>query len=178
MQNVMLDLETMGNTPNAAITAIGAVKFDDGEIVGNFYDIVSLKSCTDLGMDIDPDTVIWWMQQSDDARSIFNLTSEARTLSWVLQNFTKWMNDKAKVWGNGSDFDNVILSNAYQRCGMIRPWSHKDNRCYRTMKNMYKDIEFKKIGTAHNALDDAHGQAEHLIKILKYKAYCERKESL
>ncbi len=169
MQRIMLDLETMGNSPTAAITSIGAVKFDGDRILGGFYQVVNLKSCTDMGLTIDPGTVIWWMQQSDEARSIYGRSSNAKDLAHVLQNFAGWMEDKqTEIWGNGSDFDNVVLFSAYQKCGISPPWHFRDNRCYRTMKNIYKNIKFKRIGTGHNAFDDAKSQAAHLIEILNY----------
>ena len=67
----MLDLETMGNGPNAAITAIGAVKFDPdkGEIVETFYFKVNLESSVKQGGVIDASTVIWWLGQNEEARA-------------------------------------------------------------------------------------------------------------
>lgn len=46
MQDVMLDLETMGTDANAAIIAIGAVEFDiqNGEIGERFYAVIDLES--------------------------------------------------------------------------------------------------------------------------------------
>jgi hypothetical protein len=65
----MIDLETMGNKPNAPIVSIGAVFFDPstGEL-GGFYRVVSLKSSVDGGAIPDPETIMWWMQQSEEAR--------------------------------------------------------------------------------------------------------------
>jgi hypothetical protein len=45
----MIDLETMGNKPNAPIVSIGAVFFEPstGELGDEFYRVVSLKSSMD-----------------------------------------------------------------------------------------------------------------------------------
>lgn len=74
------------------------------------------------------------------------------------------------VWGCGSDFDNVILASAYRRCGIDLPWMWWDNRCYRTMKNQFKNCVAEPVrrGIKHNALDDAIHQASHLTLILRY----------
>jgi hypothetical protein len=74
MRDLMLDLETMGTSPNAAIVAIGAVKFDPGtgELGGRFYQVVDLASSVAAGCVIDPDTVLWWMRQSPEARAMFD----------------------------------------------------------------------------------------------------------
>lgn len=74
MNHLMIDLETMGNKPNAPIVSIGAVFFEPstGELGEEFYRVVSLKSSMDGGAVPDPDTIMWWMQQSEEARSAIN----------------------------------------------------------------------------------------------------------
>lgn len=70
MNHLMIDLETMGNKPSAPIVSIGAVIFDPstGEFGPDFYRVVSLKSSVDGGAVPDADTIMWWMQQSEEAR--------------------------------------------------------------------------------------------------------------
>lgn len=165
---IMLDLETMGNGSNAAIIAIGAVKFNLDGIFDTFYDMISLESSMKEGLIVDPGTIIWWMQQSEDARSIFN-SDMITDLRPALVNFSKWVIDPdTEIWGNGVDFDNVVLANAYRTCGIQIPWNFRYNRCYRTMKNIYDLYEIDESGTAHCAIEDAKRQAEHLIEILKH----------
>lgn len=69
--DVMLDLETMGQGPDAAIVAIGAVSFDleAGKLGSEFYTVVDLTSSVEAGGKMDPSTVLWWLQQSEQARS-------------------------------------------------------------------------------------------------------------
>jgi len=172
MKNVMIDLETMGKNADAAIIAIGAVEFDiQSAAVGErFYTIVDLESSVNMGGVIDPSTVLWWMQQSDAARAEFTRGGEHITVA--LYQFSKWMMDRAeksdvKVWGNGADFDNVILSSAFMRNKTTRPWEFWNNRCYRTVKAMYPQVKILINGTHHNAVDDAENQAWHLINMLK-----------
>ncbi len=69
------------------------------------------------------------------------------------------------MWGNGSDFDNTLLEEAYRATGIKPPWRFTGNRCYRTVKNLFPDVWVDPVGTAHNALDDATYQANHLIAI-------------
>lgn len=164
INNIMLDLETMGNTPNAAIIAIGAVRFD-GVVNDTFYCTIDLSDSVKNGLTMDPDTVMWWMQQSNDARGAFK--NPEYDLAAALDAFETWVGDTpAVVWGNGSDFDNAILANAYARVGRAAPWKFGNNRCYRTMKNLFPNIHMERTGTYHNALDDARSQANHLIRIL------------
>ena len=165
--NVMLDLETMGTSSTSAIIAIGAVKFSmqDG-IIDKFYRSVDLQSCIDLGLTIDGDTLMWWMQQSEEARSQFRL--KGNPLYNVLNEFSLWLgNSDYKIWGNGAAFDNAILANAYKACKLPQPWKFWNDRCYRTVKSINSHVPFKRVGTYHNALDDAESQALHLIDISK-----------
>ena len=163
MNRVMLDLETMGNGINAAIIAIGAVHFDAGKILDEFYTVVDLKSAVDAGLEIDASTVIWWMKQSDDARRQFE--RDGVPLVKALEQFAEWIGKDAEVWGNGVAFDNAILSNAYRKCGMKQPWTFWNDRCYRTVKSMYPDVKMERQGVYHKAVDDAKSQAEHLMRI-------------
>jgi exodeoxyribonuclease VIII len=174
--NVMLDLETLSSASDAAIVAIGAVRFtkegicqEDG---AKFYRTISAQSAQKAGGRIDGSTVLWWLQQSDAARK--ELTGDGNVLIEVaLKEFANWLRETAVegVWGNGSDFDNVILGNAYALAmNWKQPWSHRSNRCYRTLKSLVtaEEVPFVRSGVAHNALDDAITQADHLVKIVKH----------
>ena len=171
MQDVMLDLETMGNGPNAAIVAIGAVEFDllTQQIGERFYTVVDLESAVSLGGVMDASTVIWWLKQSDEARAEFDRHGEQ--LPAALQQFAGWMENRAprddvRVWGNGAAFDNVILSSAYRHNGVQQPWQFWNDRCYRTVKAQHPAMKMQRNGTHHNAVDDAESQARHLIAML------------
>lgn len=163
MNNVMLDLETMGTGAHAAIVAIGAVQFDKAGILREFYSTIDLKDSIEYG-DVDASTVLWWMAQEKRARKeIYGATT---TLDTVLRTFSEWMLPNSKVWGNGSDFDNVILTNAYMAChGTKQPWSYSANRCYRTTVAMHDKLNIERLGVHHNALDDATYQANYLIAL-------------
>jgi hypothetical protein len=172
MKNIMLDLETMGTSPDAAIISIGAVSFDSARIKTRFYEVIDLDSCVDSGGVMDAATVLWWLTQSEASRKA--ITSEGCSLLTVLQKFNQWCKlvggkEDLLLWGNGSDFDNVILTATYRRMGMALPWHYTNNRCYRTMKALYPYIKIIRAGTKHNALNDAENQANHLIEIFGYE---------
>ena len=166
MNNIMLDLETMGTGADAAIIAIGAVRFDT-DITDRFYRVVSLRSSVEAGLRMDPDTVLWWMQRSDEARAQF--AKDGYILFAALNDFRYWIRENDEdpiVWGNGADFDNTILANAYRTLAIPVPWEFWNNRCYRTVQALHPDIKMERNGTYHNALDDAESQARHLMRIL------------
>ena len=165
-RHVMLDLETMGTGPNAAIIAIGAVEFDrEGLTENEFYATVSLESCAKVGLSIEAGTVLWWMKQDEAARNEF-IGKQGFPVYEALQSFSKWFPKGAKVWGNGAAFDNVILRNAYSVLGYDAPWPFWDDRCYRTVRAEAPTVQpVTRVGTYHNALDDAKTQALQLIEI-------------
>lgn len=173
---IMLDLETVGQGPDAAIIAIGACNIlPGGESNAKFYHVVDLQSSVDNGGKIDASTLQWWMQQSEQARSIFK--DQGNHIKDSLQQFASFLDlvsngqpKTVKVWGNGSDFDNVILTETYKRAGIPLPWSWWNNRCYRTMKNTFQHLvpTPARPTFAHHALNDAAHQAKHLAMILQH----------
>ena len=170
---VMLDIETMGNGSNSPIVAIGAVKFDDNGIHDRFYEVITLEDAVASGGEIDPSTVLWWLKQSKDAiNSTFFPDKEPITTKQALDKLRLFIGDGQDVtgvWGNGVAFDNVIISNAARRLGVDPIWPFWLDRCYRTVKGMNTDIPVKEHGVAHNALDDAIKQAQHLNEIRNKK---------
>lgn len=160
----MLDLETMGNTSNAAIIAIAAVYFDETGTGRSFYHKVSLESSVAAGLEMDASTVLWWLRQSDEARKEFE--SKGDPIYYVLKKLRDFMHPDALVWGNGSSFDNVILANAFQKIHNPVPWKFYNNRCFRTLKNFFP-VEMRENEVKHNALADAKWQAEYAVKVLQ-----------
>lgn len=167
MSHIMLDLETMGNGNRAAIIAIGAVSFNSSGVKERFYQQVRLDMSIDAGLEMDASTVLWWLQQSNAARSAFKGNEKASSLCDALDDFARWYASVGgvEVWGNGAAFDNTILSAAYRLTGIEQPWKFWNDRCYRTLKAMYPQVKMARSGTHHNAVDDAHSQADHLIQI-------------
>lgn len=164
----MVDLETLGTSADAVIVSIGAVTFDPlrHQVIQKFYTPVNLHQPERR---IDPSTVKWWMTQSDAAREVFK--AKGVSLAETLEQFATWVGDDMKdvyVWGNGASFDNAILADAYKRCQIAAPWNFWNDRCYRTLKNLYPAIPAgERTGVYHNALADAEYQAWHAIKLLR-----------
>lgn len=169
MNDVMIDLETMSTAPDAAIVAIGAVKMDlqAGTLGDTFYRTVDLQSAIDTGGRVDGSTIMWWLAQEEKAKAA--LAVAPIHINGVLQKLAAFLGDDSVVWGNGAAFDNVILTTAYKRCVGKRPWSYKNDMCYRTVRATFPGIKAEENpkGAAHIAVNDAIYQANHLIKIYK-----------
>lgn len=178
MRHFAIDIETMGKAPDSAILSIGAVEFNDGGVVAGFSTVINLQSCMQAGLKIYADTTVWWMQQSEQARSaILDCGSDdAPSLGTALVELSKFMlgdyqgwggeplNDIA-VWGNGSDFDNATLQVAFDRVGLKTPWCFWNNRDLRTLRDAVsmvtgEDAPRHKPEVAHDAYHDAVAQAK------------------
>ena len=173
MIRVMLDLETLDTGGDATILSIGAVQFNhlmEPAIRSEFYVAVKPDQRA-WGRTISGETVKWWVGQDRAAQAVF--TDEAAVqLPEALSQFSQWYGSVAmEMWGNGADFDNVILGSAYEACHIKRPWSYSLNRCFRTLKNLGIPLGagegIARMGTHHNALDDAKYQAHYAVAYLR-----------
>lgn len=173
-KRVMLDLETLDTASTAAIVSIGAVAFDPWNGLGaEFYQVV--KSDPQPGRTVSERTMKWWSEQSPEARAVLS-DPRALLLDFALLKFASFCQEvtrgedsaRLEMWGNGSDFDCVILGSAYEGLGIRKPWSYSGNRCFRTLKNLglHTDPTNERI-THHNALDDAKYQARDAVVYLR-----------
>lgn len=177
--HLMVDMETMGNSPDAPIVSIGAVFFDPstGNTGAEFYQVVSLESSMSFGMKPDASTIQWWLKQSSEARSAI-LVDEAMGLLETLELLADFIAENAangshtvQVWGNGCSFDNVILRRAYTLTDTPFAVPFWNDRDVRTMVELGKsvginprfDIPFE--GDMHNALSDARHQVKYVSAI-------------
>lgn len=171
MKHVMVDLETLGTTADAVILSIGAVKFDldTGEIDdAGFYSSISVESNLQYGRRISEDTLLWWFKQEAAARQVFFEPKEV--LNDSLAQFSDWIGvGDHYMWSNGADFDLPMLAHAFTQTGVEIPWKFWNSRCFRTYKNLpgAKAAKVPHTGLKHNALADAHSQAQSVCAIHK-----------
>lgn len=173
MNDLMIDVETMGTETDAALVAIGAVFFDENKGTGaEFYRTINLATAVARGGTIDAATVIWWLGQDDAARNAirFNAYHIDEVLADFVAFFKKHGNNDTRVWGCSPTFDCEKVSSALKRSGIAVPWKYFNERCYRTIRERNKSVTLTERTGLHNALDDAKFQANHLIKIRKYHA--------
>ncbi|MFA8213769.1 3'-5' exoribonuclease domain-containing protein [Escherichia coli] len=171
--HLMIDLETMGKNPDAPIISIGAIFFDPqtGDMGPEFSKTIDLDTA---GGVIDRDVIKWWLKQSREAQSAI-MTDEIPLDDALLQ-LREFIAENSgeffvQVWGNGANFDNVILRRSYERQGIPCPWRYCNDRDVRTIVELGKAIDFDARtaipfeGERHNALDDARYQAKYVSAI-------------
>ncbi|HCO9343428.1 TPA: 3'-5' exoribonuclease [Escherichia coli] len=171
--HLMIDLETMGKNPDAPMISIGAIFFDPqtGDMGPEFSKTIDLDTA---GGVIDRDVIKWWLKQSREAQSAI-MTDEIPLDDALLQ-LREFIDENSgeffvQVWGNGANFDNVILRRSYERQGIPCPWRYCNDRDVRTIVELGKAIDFDARtaipfeGERHNALDDARYQAKYVSAI-------------
>jgi len=82
---VMLDIETLGQSPGCAILSVGAVRFNQRGLGAEFYRSVSREDCERLGLAVDEDTVAWWQDQPEAAREVLKGGDELSRALEVLE---------------------------------------------------------------------------------------------
>lgn len=161
--NLMIDIETLGTRSNSVIMSVGAVLFD----LKDYREVllhrkISIQSCLDVGLQVDGNTIEWWLKQSPENIERL-MTGERYQLSTVLHELSSLSLYQKQwyVWSHGSIFDIVLLENAYKAAGFSTWWNYKNVRDTRTLFDVanYKySSEGKEV--KHDALEDAMNQAK------------------
>lgn len=175
MHNLMVDIETLGNTgSDVVVISIGACFFDDiaGEIGAKFSMNLDIADQLKTRV-VDAGTLKWWMTQSDAAKKVFSEAAAPTDL--VLKTFVAWVVanasvDQVRPWGNGSSFDISIMEDILRQYRIEVPWKFYNVYDLRTFRQYVgKGAKVDKIGVEHNALDDAISQAMYVIKYSNIK---------
>ncbi len=185
--DIIIDIETLGTKPHSPIIEIGACAINNrtGKITANFSRRVPSGYTFAYMVDRDsvecapPDmqeTITWWLADSGRKETLGKILGRSVCIHehCPLYEFVDWMiqqNVKAggniRVWANGPQFDLVILQSAFDRYGIKRPWTCRQERCVRTALEM-ADYEkgstsWIERGPRHRALNDARHEARKLF---------------
>jgi hypothetical protein len=177
--DVMLDFETLGTGHNSVICSAGLVRFniETGEILAADHYFADPNSAVAAGRVIDPDTVVWWMQQSDDARKalIGGMSGGCHWEEFLLKirSFIAsswWEESPLRLWSNGATFDITLLENAMEQAHLPATWKYTSARDMRTLVDIAKPFEHSVVleGTKHDALADALFQAKVVSQLWQH----------
>jgi hypothetical protein len=178
--NIMVDLETLGTEPGCKILSIGATVFGPWGCYKDDTFYLEIRMADQGRLVADQKTMDWWEGQDPNVRdALFGNQHEKVSIESALAAFQDYlieMKDKYKedvaIWGNGASFDSSILRAAYSVVlNQDSPWSGFNDRCYRTLKVLQPKVKLVRVGSHHNALDDALSQAYHAVAILHHMKY-------
>jgi len=164
MKDLMLDIETLGNKPDAVIVQIGACYFDryTGEIGDTFSINIRPQDCINQGFTVDGDTIKWWMEQAEHSWTIGGLD-----LRPALERFKQFAKDAKYVWSHAT-FDVPILTNAYKKLIIGMPFHYRAARDLRTLVDL-ANIEYTPSAERecqHDALGDCKYQVEYAVRCI------------
>lgn len=190
MNDLMIDLETYGLNVDCTLRSVGACFFDieTNEVGETFYGNITLQSCLDIGMYVDPQTKAWWGNQSKESQAALEVAQ--RPVKDVITDFRRWVitntrnKEALRVWSHGLSFDIPIL-NFVQAALRLRPawnfWNERDTRTMIWIAERRDPEETARQrasfdGVQHNALDDARNQARVMqmcFKIAEMKPFAQ-----
>jgi DNA polymerase III epsilon subunit-like protein len=166
--DIMIDLETLGLKQDAAIIAIGAVRFniETGEIGDRFHQNILWESALKYGAS-SPSTVTWWGNQSQAAKDAL-LSPAQLPIEDVMNSFREWLGPDPIVWGNGAVFDIAKLEHYFDMKEEMHPWFYRNTRDVRTIDMLGRRIFKRGIsdqtfeGIKHHPVDDAVNTARYV----------------
>lgn len=151
--DIMIDLETIGETPDAAIIQIGACAWDENVLIEGYDQLaaagqtfsvnVDLQSALNKGRTVGGDTFYFWMRQPDEVRD--SVMHGLVPLQEALTSFIWWMQRlelvslsreySGRVWSWPAQFDLPILHSSYRAVRGTKaklPWHRRMERDART----------------------------------------------
>ena len=146
------------------------------------FDISNKRTIKDR--DIDVEVVLWWYNQKPEitleawGEGMNALSPDRIPYTTGLLLFSKYLKsfgekERPQIFGNGSEYDNVILANQYQELNLTIPWDYGANQSVRSVSMMGRyilglDFKYQKpVKNAHHALTDSRHEAQYCIDILK-----------
>ena len=173
--HLMVDIETLGNQPNAPIFAIGAASFDitTGTIINSFYSLIDFSYAdNNPAFSFSASTIAWWCSQNEKAtKELVKATENGGKIQNVLLEFSNFVSESntTKYWAKGQ-FDFPILN--YHLSVLTPNLKALDFRKWRDLRTTLDEAEinaktYPKIGDAHNALNDCQFQIICLVDAWK-----------
>jgi hypothetical protein len=166
MASLMIDIETLGTTPDAHILTIAAQSFDplQREWLGpHYYARVDFESQENRC--IEPGTLEWWATQKESQTEAF-AEDHRIPLSQALTELGRMIWQSRRIWANGSNFDMTILEHAYKSYNITLPWQYFHVRDARTVYSLVPSLN--KYPASHHALEDCRRQIRLLWDSLEH----------
>ena len=164
MNDIMLDIETLGTGPNAVIIQIAALDFnrETGEI-GDHVDLaLSLKESMDKGFSVDASTLSWWLET--DSKLLSRIVSSGGGIQDRLFKLRNFLNKpEVKIWSHAT-FDFPLVQNYLKTFG-VEPVDFRAARDIRTLVDLsginLDDYDWN--AKTHDALDDCKFQVRYCV---------------
>lgn len=171
---IALDTETLSLKPTAYVAQVGVAvaNLTLGRVLympANFY----VRDEDQVGRDIEPDTVRWWLHQNPAViasvhNPVASVTMSAEDLytriHQLMQEFTQ-VDDRVTVWAGPAAFDLPLLKDLF---GGKTPWHYRQERCFSTLwrtMDPEKKLAPPANELAHNAAADVDWMVRYLLRL-------------
>ena len=167
MKDVMIDIETLGNTYDAVMIQLGACFFDrkTGEIGKTFSVNIDRESCKANGFKENAETLKWWSEQNQE---IFNTitTKDLNSVDIAMKSFNDFLGKGVKdlvIWSHAT-FDFVIVQNYLTslKAGYLPFRGARDIRTLVDLSGINLD-NYDWSKKTHDALDDCKFQVAYCV---------------
>ncbi len=171
MRHAMIDIETLGTSPRAAVFQIGIMAFNPLDrtvpTLTKMWDVDVLSSIF-AGGEVDPQTCRWWQKQAaapeacGPGRKQFHI---ARAIKELGEFYTE--QGCTGVWANSPSFDCVILGEAAKSVRQELPWRYRDQWDVRTFRGIAKVFDFKhdRAPAGHYVIQDCVDQVREVWEL-------------
>ena len=170
MNNVMLDIETLGTSCNSAIIQIALIRFSDSGEMGDMLSIkVDYNEQLQMGAEQSKETLEWWKQTNLKLFESLTTGDDILSVRDALYKVTAFITKQDRIWSH-SYFDASILSNLYRLANIQVPWVYKKIRDIRTLTDI-ANIDLGKFDwkeeKTHDSLDDCKFQIKYCSTALQ-----------
>lgn len=171
---LMADIESLDVGPRSVVTQIALYGLDSDEdtlLDDRVWSFLPIQPQLDLihPRTISAGTLGWWMEQSDEARSMFqrSVLEDYDSLIVLMRHLTREFHSMTRgrtyeLWARGPQFDIVNIESLYRDCGMRAPWEYNQVQDLRTLMKQAglrsEDVEKPAGFIAHQAAWDCKWQ--------------------
>lgn len=159
----MIDIETLGTTPDCVVLSVGACKFDPYiPQTPHSRQLWRPSTAEQLaaGRSVDDSTLVWWSKQAEHIREQAFSDQNRISLSDFFSELNRYLVGVDKIWCQGPQFDMVILENLFGHWQHHRNWAYWQIMDCRTVFNLMQVDPRKALQqNAHSADEDAYWQA-------------------
>ena len=172
MNDLMVDIETLGTGQNSVITQIGACYFDrhTAEVKETFLVNVQIQDCLNHGLGVDAGALKFWFGEIFK-RGTPTFLKEPLPLSSALGQLKQFaeIHTEAPIWSHAC-FDFGRLDDGYGKLGQKLGFSYRRLRDIRTLVDLsgIKRTDMPKEDKTHDALDDCKRQVRYCTQCFNF----------
>lgn len=167
MKDCMLDLETLGRSPNAVILQIGLCRFDicSGEQDEGFEVNIDLQDSLRQGFVVGGPTIEWWLGQDPIAQQAV-IAKPKFPEKVALRKAAQYMKGANTLWSHAT-FDAPMLAYHFTEMNVKLPIHYRGHRDIRTLVDLadFKKFEYDLYCDSHlvrhTALADCKNQIRY-----------------